>query len=70
MSNLIVVGAGELGCRVAQMWKGLFPQATVYLAAKTENEERERRWISLGYQPLQAGQKAPCVLFCAPPSGK
>ena len=71
--NLIVVGAGTLGCRVAHLWKDRYPDAAIYLKTKSENAAREGKWKELGFNPLKPSDKgttAPYVIFSAPPSGK
>lgn len=70
--TMIVAGAGKLGCRAAEIWRGLFPEAKIYLKTKSDNPERSQIWKDAGYEsfseekPLDVG--APFVIFSAPPS--
>ncbi len=70
--NLVVVGAGELGCRVATEWRLFFPKASIFLKTRSEKPERTKHWKQLGYDVLSPEDnetKAPYVLFCTPPTG-
>ena len=69
--NLVIVGAGTLGCRVAHLWKLQYPDADVYLKTRTAKEERDAKWMALGFNPIHGedATKAPFVVFSAPPSG-
>jgi len=69
-SELLVVGPGELGARVATLWKSKFPEAKITLKANREDHEREAKWESLGFIPYKdSQQKYQNVLFAAPPGG-
>ena len=52
-SELLVVGPGELGARVATLWKSKFPEAKIVLKANREDHEREAKWESLGFIPYK-----------------
>ncbi len=74
--NLIVVGSGELGCRVAALWKQSHPDATITLKTRSYKKEREDKWRAAGFCCLSDKDKhkkgeitAPYVVFSAPPSG-
>jgi prephenate dehydrogenase len=70
--DLIVVGAGQLGCRVAQIWKKTYPDAQVFLKTRSDNEVRSAKWRKAGFCPLSASDTlvtAPYVVFSAPPTG-
>lgn len=73
--NLKVVGAGHLGIRIGVLWKESFPEASIYLKTKHNNEHRNQKWKSLGYIPLSEEEEndsnrvtAPFVVFSAPPT--
>ena len=72
-SELLVIGPGELGARVATVWKHKFPEAKIILKAHRKDPERENKWKSLGFIPyneeeLEGDQcKYQNVLFSAPP---
>ena len=72
MADLVVVGAGHLGCRVALKWQKLHPEAKVYLKTSTEKDERSLKWSEAGFVPIsdEKGQvaKTPFVVFSAPPT--
>jgi hypothetical protein len=77
MNDLLVIGAGHLGARVAVLWRNKFPDCQIFLKTKTENPERSEKWKSLGYQPISASTaldsipKFPFVVYSVPPiSGK
>lgn len=63
--NLLVIGPGHLGARVATLWRERFPQAKIALKANRKDENREAKWQSLGFIPYD-GEKYPNVLFAAP----
>ncbi|TRY68641.1 hypothetical protein TCAL_08889 [Tigriopus californicus] len=72
--NLVIVGAGHLGCRVAQLWRESYPEARIVLKTRSFNEKRATLWSSLGYIPVSSkdpgeAEKSDCVIFCAPPTG-
>lgn len=71
MNNLLVIGPGHLGARVATLWKQKFPKAEVALKAKTDDPVRRQKWQSLGFTPYEEGSGTlyPNVIFSAPPSG-
>ena len=69
-SELLVIGPGELGARVATLWKSKFPNAQITLKAHRNNPEREEYWKSLGFIPFKDDGKThkyENVLFAAPP---
>lgn len=72
--DLIVIGAGELGCRVAHRWKKLNQDAKVFLKTNSEKTERDAIWQAAGFETFsnekERSVKAPYVVFCAPPTGK
>ena len=71
--SLVVIGAGELGCRVAQVWRAAHPEARIILKTKTNKEERTLKWKNLGFDVAWEGGddgiRAPYVVFCLPPTG-
>ncbi len=73
MYDLLVVGAGHLGTRVAVLWRNRFPECQIYLKTKTENAERSKKWRRLGYQPVASTDnprsipKFPFVVYSVPP---
>ena len=73
--NLKIVGAGELGIRIAMLWKQKFPDSDVFLKTQHDDPDRSRKWRSLGFKPLSCEYEqkknrvtAPFVVFCAPPT--
>ena len=63
-------GSGELGARVATLWKSKFPNAQITLKAHRNDPEREEYWKSLGFIPFKDDGKThkyENVLFAAPP---
>ena len=71
-NDLVVVGPGELGYRVATSWKRAHPEAAVYLKTRSEKEERSEKWRSAGFLPTASYdgvRPAPYVVFSAPPTG-
>ena len=73
--DLKVVGAGHLGVRIAELWKEEFPDSIIYLKTKRNDNERNTKWSSLGFEPLSEETenesnrvKTPFVVFCAPPT--
>ena len=69
-SELLVIGPGELGARVATLWKSKFQNAQITLKAHRNNPEREEYWKSLGFIPFKDDGKThkyENVLFAAPP---
>ena len=71
--NLIVVGAGHLGCRAAEKWRQLHPDAKIFLKTHHDDPARTAKWTSMGYIPFTDKSpevpKAPFVIFSAPPTG-
>lgn len=79
--TLVVVGAGNLGCRVAELWRQKYPDATIYLRTHTHVPERTDKWKKLGYHtvcdesadstadPHDLPFKAPFLIYCVPPHG-
>ena len=71
-SQLLVIGPGDLGARVATLWKEKFPDAQITLKANRNDPEREIKWKSLGFIPYKSEEdgkfhKYQNVLFSAPP---
>lgn len=69
--DLLVVGAGVLGRRVAKLWRQEMPQAKVVAATLTEAHHGELR--EEGLEPILASdldksRRFAQVVFCAPPS--
>jgi prephenate dehydrogenase len=73
MSDLLVIGAGHLGARVAVMWRVKFPDSKIFLKTKSENAERSEKWRALGYEPVSSAtpldtiRKFPYVVYSVPP---
>ena len=66
--DLLVIGPGHLGARVATLWRQRFPAAAVTLKAHRQDPEREAKWRSLGFIPYKEGGSGyKYVLFSAPP---
>ena len=73
IKDLIVVGPGELGYRVAMFWKRAHPEAKVYLKTRSDKKERSECWRGAGFLPASTYDDvspAPYVVFSAPPTGK
>ena len=71
--DLLVIGPGHLGARVAILWQQKFPNAMIALKANRQDLNREAKWHSLGFishQEEENGRKYNYVLFSAPPSGQ
>ena len=70
--DLLVIGPGHLGARVATLWQQKFPNAMIALKANRQDLNREAKWHSLGFVSHQEenGRKYNYVLFSAPPSGQ
>jgi len=77
--DLKVVGAGQLGVRLALLWKEKFPKSSVYLKTKHNDTERSLKWNKLGFKVLSSEQEdfvygtpqrvqTPYIVFCAPPT--
>ena len=72
IKDLIVVGPGELGYRVAAFWKRAHPEAKVYLKTRSDKKERAECWRGDGFLPASTYDgvsPAPYVVFSAPPTG-
>jgi predicted dinucleotide-binding enzyme len=73
MSDLMVIGPGELGQLVARKWRSLHPSATVTLKYRSHNQERATKKEKEGYNVVssQVAEEVRCqnVLFSAPPTG-
>jgi len=73
MCDLLIAGAGQLGCLVAKQWKSANPQSKITLKFRSHNEERAKRLADEGFSVIsQDGGEAciaPLVVFCAPPTG-
>ena len=52
-----MIGPGELGARVATLWKEKFPEAQITLKAHRNDPERENKWKTLGFIPFKAEEK-------------
>eukprot|EP00968_Pinguiococcus_pyrenoidosus_P027645 scaffold7392_cov286-Pinguiococcus_pyrenoidosus.AAC.20 len=79
-ADLIIVGAGVLGRRVAKMWQDVHDgEAVVYAVTRTLDAERKAELESLGCRPVTQQELQDKsylhngaysnVVFCAPPSG-
>ena len=70
--DLLVIGPGHLGARVATLWQQKFPNAMIALKANRQDLNREAKWHSLGFISHQEekGRKYNNVLFSVPPSGQ
>ena len=73
--DLKIVGAGQLGVRLAVLWKAKFPDSSIYLKTNHKNHERSSKWESLGFKALSTEEEndsnritTPFVAFCAPPT--
>ena len=73
MSDLIVVGAGTLGKLVARSWKAKNPSAKITLKFRSVDKERNALLELEGFNIISKEkgeeEKAPLVVFCAPPTG-
>lgn len=66
--GLLVVGAGDLGLRVARQWRTLHADAPIVCATATP--KRHESLAAAGFTPLLASEMrhpADHVVFCAPP---
>lgn len=69
-NDLLVVGAGHLGTRIAKRWRQLHPSASIVGETKTETSHAELR--DAGITPALAGttnHSFSNVVFCVPPRG-
>ena len=69
--NILIIGPGHLGARVATLWKERYPEAQITLKANRQDPDREAKWQSLGFicgSDKEEGHKYPNVLFSAPPT--
>ena len=48
--NLIVVGAGQLGARIAERWREAYPDADIFLKTKNRNAARENLWQDMDFK--------------------
>ena len=62
-NDLLIIGPGQLGSRVATLWKRRFPHAKIALKAHRTDPDREAKWKSLGFQAFEEGLKYSNVLF-------
>ncbi|XP_023330400.1 uncharacterized protein LOC111702851 [Eurytemora carolleeae] len=71
MADLLVLGPGRLGIRIAQKWQSEYPSSNIYLKFKSENPERSKEMEEKGFKVLSEGSdiKVNKVVFCAPPHG-
>eukprot|EP00095_Tigriopus_kingsejongensis_P009169 maker-scaffold145_size311916-snap-gene-0.15 protein:Tk09169 transcript:maker-scaffold145_size311916-snap-gene-0.15-mRNA-1 annotation:"hypothetical protein GUITHDRAFT_64569" len=71
--DLVIVGAGHLGCRIAEIWRGLYPKSDIFLKTRSIKADRDQLWTQLGYTPINPETESPpktdLVVFCAPPTG-
>ena len=71
----MIVGAGQLGTRVAQLWREKFPDSRIYLKTNTHDKKRAEKWESMGFhalsleEPQEPAVQCPYVVFCVPPIG-
>ncbi|KAI0567693.1 rossmann-fold nad -binding domain containing protein [Gracilaria domingensis] len=68
--DLLIVGAGHLGSRIARHWRRLHPSANIIGETKTETSHEALR--DIGVTPVLAGSSSasfPNVVFCVPPRG-
>eukprot|EP00178_Gracilaria_changii_P008288 TRINITY_DN253_c0_g1_i3.p1 TRINITY_DN253_c0_g1~~TRINITY_DN253_c0_g1_i3.p1 ORF type:complete len:239 (+),score=26.40 TRINITY_DN253_c0_g1_i3:359-1075(+) len=68
--DLLVVGAGHLGSRIARQWRQLHPYATIVAETKTQASHTALR--DMGVTPVLAASSSgafPNVAFCVPPRG-
>lgn len=68
MNGLLVVGAGDLGARVARQWRLRHAEAPIVCATATP--KRHAALLAGGYKPMLAAdlcEPAVHVVFCAPP---
>lgn len=69
-NDLLVVGAGHLGTRIAKRWRQLHSTATIVGETKTKSSHAQLR--EAGITPVLAGtsnDSFPNVVFCVPPRG-
>ena len=68
--DLLVIGAGTLGARIATGWRRDFPDARV--VGETRSSTRHAALREAGVEPRQREEappvRFPCVAFCVPPS--
>jgi len=69
----MIIGPGRLGMLVASGFKKLFPETSIYLKFRSENQERTKNLESEGYKVLfdsnSEGLQVENIVFCAPPTG-
>ncbi|KAI0559098.1 NAD(P)-binding [Gracilaria domingensis] len=68
--DLLIVGAGYLGSRVARQWRHIHPAAVIVAETRTDSSHSALR--DIGATPALAGcssQSFPYVVFTAPPYG-
>ncbi|CAN8067348.1 unnamed protein product [Agarophyton chilense] len=68
--DLLIVGAGHLGSRIARQWRRLHPAATIVAETKTNASHPMLR--DIGCTPALASASSsqfPYVAFCVPPRG-
>ncbi|XP_051125272.1 uncharacterized protein LOC127247474 [Andrographis paniculata] len=67
--DLLIVGAGVLGCIVAEKWQKLHPGSQIYGQTLTtdRHDELRRKGIIPSTKETQVTHKFPYVIFCAPP---
>jgi len=73
MCDLLIAGAGHLGCLVARQWRAAHPGARVTLKYRSNNIERSNTLTEEGFSVISQEGGEPCtsplVVFCAPPTG-
>ena len=55
MADLLVLGPGRLGIRIAQKWQSEYPSSNIYLKFKSENPERSKEMLEKGFKVLSEG---------------
>ena len=55
MTDLLVLGPGRLGMKIAQKWKDLYPEAKIFLKFRSDNAERCREMLEKGFIVLTEG---------------
>ena len=72
-NSLKVIGAGHLGVRAALLWKKKFPEASIYLKSRKNDEARANTWSKSGFKPLSQETeskdnpvKVRNIVYCAP----
>ena len=73
MCDLLVLGAGQLGCRVARKWQKQNSKSRIVLKFRSHNQERIDNLSKEGFSVIskEKGEscKSPFIVYCAPPTG-